>query len=114
VSLDDLTGRRFGRLVVVARGPNARDGGAAWACLCDCGGRTIASARNLKAGRTLGCGCLRGLPGAPSKRRKPVEAPDGTVYDSLAAAAARHGVSTGNVWYWLRSRPGWAYLGGPA
>jgi hypothetical protein len=114
MSFEDLTGRRFGRLVVVGREPKARDGGSRWACLCDCGGRTIASSRNLKAGHTLGCGCLRGLPGAPSKNRKPVKAPDGTIYDSLTAVAASHGVTVALVCYWLKRKPGWAYLGAPS
>lgn len=55
----DLTGMRFGRLVVVAPGPVSRGGSMSWLCKCDCGGsRTIAST-SLLWGRTHSCGCYR-------------------------------------------------------
>ena len=57
-SLIDLTGMRFGRLVVIAKAePNKSYHGAMWECLCDCGNRTIVNARNLKSGNTSSCGC---------------------------------------------------------
>src|SRR5438093_11322473 len=34
---NNLTGRRFGRLLVLSRVHNSKDGHAAWNCLCDCG-----------------------------------------------------------------------------
>ncbi len=55
-------GARFGRLVVLERdldGPNGRGVHLRWACLCDCGERTIARADNLRAGATTSCGCRR-------------------------------------------------------
>ena len=54
----DLTGQRFGKLVVLYR-----DGyvgvNVAWVCKCDCGKTTrpIAS-RNLVTGHTNSCGCI--------------------------------------------------------
>lgn len=59
----DLTGQRFGRLVVLARAKNARTGTTSksrWLCQCDCGVRKpeiYASA--LRGGLTKSCGCLR-------------------------------------------------------
>lgn len=55
--LADLTGKRFGRLVVVekANGPNNR---TLWHCRCDCGGETYSKPSDLTHGRTKSCGCL--------------------------------------------------------
>ena len=39
--LKDLTGQRFGRLTVVARGENTKDGKSRWVCDCDCGKRKV-------------------------------------------------------------------------
>jgi hypothetical protein len=57
--LIDLTGLRFGRLVVARRGTNSNNGHPRWDCVCDCGGRTTATLTNLKKGRTQSCGCLQ-------------------------------------------------------
>jgi len=56
--LDDLTGRKFGRLKVVARAENIGSK-TRWRVSCDCGGETIVAATNLKSGHTTSCGCLR-------------------------------------------------------
>lgn len=38
----DLTGKRFGKLVVVSRFPeNAKNGKSRWLCKCDCGKESI-------------------------------------------------------------------------
>lgn len=53
----DLTGVRFGQLVVIAKnGKKGRD--YAWRCLCDCGSETTVRAGALKIGHTQSCGCL--------------------------------------------------------
>lgn len=56
---EDLTGRRYGRLVVVSR---AENGGSRnqvrWNCLCDCGNYHNASTQSLSSGHTKSCGCL--------------------------------------------------------
>lgn len=54
----DLTGRRFGRLVVIDQAPHKR-GLVAWNCLCDCGNMTIKTGSDLKSGRCNSCGCIR-------------------------------------------------------
>lgn len=53
----DLTGQRFGRLVVIERAQNASSG-AAWLCQCTCGAHAIVSSNMLRTGRTKSCGCL--------------------------------------------------------
>jgi hypothetical protein len=65
--LEDLTGRRFGILTVLRRGPNyAEPSGAIraqWLCVCDCGGTHTATGHAMKAGRIQSCGCLVGKGG---------------------------------------------------
>jgi hypothetical protein len=57
----DITGQRFGRLVVLAL--HSRGKGHVpdrfWACVCDCGKRAIVAGYNLRCGKTKSCGCLK-------------------------------------------------------
>lgn len=57
----DLTGQRFGRLVVETGVSIKRSGKTRmlWTCLCDCGTRLTVISDNLKSGHTKSCGCLR-------------------------------------------------------
>lgn len=55
----DLTGQRFGRLVVIAESERSRYRKRRWLCRCDCGGETTTDTNKLKSGSTRSCGCLR-------------------------------------------------------
>jgi hypothetical protein len=56
----DITGRRFGRLLVVGfAGMSAAGNGAQWRCRCECGQAKIFLGSNLRYGRTQSCGCLQ-------------------------------------------------------
>lgn len=65
----DLTGQRFGRLVVLSRNRKRqeeefRNSGlqiAFWDCMCDCGNMATVKASNLKnkTNPTLSCGCFK-------------------------------------------------------
>ncbi len=59
----DLTGKRFGRLLVerYTHSHVSKSGASKpmWECLCDCGSRVIVSGSNLRHGNTESCGCLR-------------------------------------------------------
>lgn len=55
----DLTGRRFGRLVVVRRSEGGATRHARWVCACDCGRETCSLGQSLRSGESLSCGCLR-------------------------------------------------------
>lgn len=57
-AIKQLTGMRFGRLIVSDREGTSRDGKALWRCTCDCGGEALVTTRSLTAGRTRSCGCL--------------------------------------------------------
>ena len=54
----NLTGLTFGRLTVVERVENAKDGHAQWLCKCTCGNTSIVSSNVLKKGNAKSCGCL--------------------------------------------------------
>lgn len=58
----DLTGQKFGRLMVIKRAENhITPGGSVkivWLCKCDCGTEKNIEGSILKSGRTLSCGCL--------------------------------------------------------
>lgn len=53
----NLVGKRFGKLVVTARAPNAVTQKTRWCCRCDCGAETIVQGGNLISGRQVSCGC---------------------------------------------------------
>lgn len=55
----NLINQRFGRLIVLERTTNAKDGHAQWICQCDCGNITVVSSNVLKRNHCLSCGCLR-------------------------------------------------------
>ena len=56
----DLTGQKFGRLVVVeVTDERNKHGSVIWKCLCDCGNEHKATTNNLKGGTVRSCGCLR-------------------------------------------------------
>lgn len=53
----DLTGQRFGRLVVLKR-IGSKHRSALWLCKCDCGKTKEATSSGLKCGHVQSCGCL--------------------------------------------------------
>ncbi len=56
----DLTGERFGRLVVTGRdGLGKGKQRYKWTCRCDCGSVVRVMAANLRIGDTRSCGCLK-------------------------------------------------------
>ena len=54
----DLTGQRFGRLVVLERSPSLQRW-PHWTCQCDCGARCIVAGADLRKKHTVSCGCWR-------------------------------------------------------
>lgn len=58
----DLTGKRFGRLVVVRRAPKELRRSPKWECVCDCGSTAVIRGGDLKRNDGRGarsCGCNR-------------------------------------------------------
>ena len=58
MKLVDISGQRFGRLVVLRR-EGSIGAKPAWLCRCDCGGEHLTTATVLKNGHTRSCGCLK-------------------------------------------------------
>ena len=57
--IENLVGKRFGRLVVFEMGPRNKQNKIQWLCKCDCGKTTLVCGAKLKNGHTKSCGCLR-------------------------------------------------------
>lgn len=61
--MKDLTGLRFGMLVVESRAEDIKPGRPSWNCRCDCGNYVKISSTGLtKTNGTKSCGCLRHTP----------------------------------------------------
>lgn len=56
----DLTGQRFGKLVVIKKVGKDKHGYSRYMCLCDCGKETFVSSGQLLSKNTKSCGCLKG------------------------------------------------------
>jgi hypothetical protein len=55
--LKDITGQRFGRLVVLRREGKNISEQATWRCLCDCGKETVVAGITLRKKIVVSCGC---------------------------------------------------------
>lgn len=55
----DITGSRFGRLLVLSLEGSTPAGHTRWKCVCDCGKTITVLKTNLTSGATRSCGCLR-------------------------------------------------------
>ena len=55
----DLTGQKFGQLLVLQEEGKDKNGHIIWHCICDCGKEKNYLASNLISGKTKSCGCLR-------------------------------------------------------
>lgn len=54
----DLTGQKFGKLTVLKKCGNTKEGKTVWLCKCECGNETKVIGRDLRNGHTQSCGCL--------------------------------------------------------
>lgn len=101
----DLTGLRFGRLLVTVRVPRQVGDGphARWEAVCDCGVRKVVNASDLKHRGTVSCGCYRAEMPPPN---------------TLTHGHARARSATYNTWDSMVQRttnprnPNWPYYGG--
>lgn len=86
-TLIDLTGRRYGRLLVLKRVENRADR-TCWLCKCECGNSTTVTGRLLNTGHTKSCGCYR----LELIRLEKGEAAFNSVYRNYADGARRRGL----------------------
>lgn len=57
----DMTGQRFGKLLVIRQAKYDKPKGfkgAVWLCQCDCGSLTYARGADLRKGMRRSCGCI--------------------------------------------------------
>lgn len=55
----DITGQRFGKLIVLKEAGKTKDGHTTWLCQCDCGKQKIICGKSLRQGLTKSCGCTK-------------------------------------------------------
>ena len=55
--LIDLKGHKFGRLTVIERFGQSKNGEPLWLCNCECGENSIVLGSSLRGGHTKSCGC---------------------------------------------------------
>ena len=58
IQFKDLTGQRFGKLLVLERVKNTWDGRSRWKCKCDCGTIKETTGETLRRGEVISCGCI--------------------------------------------------------
>lgn len=54
----DISGLRYGRLLVIGYHSPGENGGSRWLCRCDCGVEVTALGSSLRRGSIRSCGCL--------------------------------------------------------
>ena len=52
----DMTGLHYGKLTVIERAENTKNGGAQWRCQCECGNEVVVCGNYLRSGHTKSCG----------------------------------------------------------
>jgi hypothetical protein len=67
----DLTGQKFGRLLVKSEAQQIA-GRKAYLCLCDCGAEKVLRSSYLQSGNVRSCGCLRSEANAAAGERRKV------------------------------------------
>ena len=56
-AMEDITGKRFGRLTVIRFDHTDQYRNSYWLCECDCGNKTLVTRGGLISGNTTSCGC---------------------------------------------------------
>jgi len=69
MSIKQLVGKKFGRLLVVKLGSRGASGRIRWLCLCDCGTEKEILSTSLVRGNTKSCGCYNKEVAVKSNRK---------------------------------------------
>lgn len=56
--MEDLIGKRFGKLTVIKYSHKDKKSNTYWLCKCDCGGENIVRRNHLLSGGVKSCGCV--------------------------------------------------------
>ena len=84
--MKDLTGQRFGKLVVIECAGKLDGRRYSWKCKCDCGNEKIIAGASLTSGNTRSCGCLAketGLNKWNKEQSEQAKIPIGTKFGKL-------------------------------
>lgn len=120
--MEDLTGKKFGRLTVVARDierdkkevkSGKKRGNVHWLCRCDCGNPELKSVTGyqLKSGHTQSCGCYASEQIAARNKRvstkiNPIKETESTVIlideNGNECVVDKEDYPTVKNWYWRR------------
>ena len=102
----ELTGQRYGRLVVLRQAENIGKR-TAWLCRCDCGNEVVVRTDRLRSGHTTSCGCKR--PGAtPGVGLLGLTYVEGTCLEMLRAKTVRSNNTSGVPGVdWLTAKDRW-------
>lgn len=81
----DLTGQRFGYLVVLSEIKERKNKQIQWLCKCDCGNQLSVLGASLRSGNTKSCGCMKnkGLIDYNNKKSEEVKIAVGTIFGNL-------------------------------
>lgn len=74
--LIDISGRRYGRLVVLRRSGTCYP--IRWNCKCDCGNTKVVRGTELKCGNTKSCGCIQMTQNGAARRGRQI--PEYAIY----------------------------------
>ena len=104
--IEDLTGKRFGRLVAEYDTGKRYQHNAVWHCKCDCGNEIDVRGSDLKSGNTKSRGCLNHAPRAASP-----DALDGTRASALNSKPPSNNTSGVRGVSWNKQKQDWeAYI----
>ena len=78
----DLTGHRFGRLVVI-REAGRKNGHVVWLCRCDCGNEVTVRGNCLTSGHTSSCGCFQRDRTSEASLKHPIRAKHNRLFRSV-------------------------------
>lgn len=81
---EDLSGKRFGRLLVLGQADGMDDSSRLWRCRCDCGNEIVCAEGNLRYGTTKSCGCFQEEQ-RKENMRNAIHFVDGTCVERIAS-----------------------------
>lgn len=93
MKFENLIGKRFVRLIVVARAESNKHGHTKWECLCDCGNTVIAYASDLKRGGRPSCGCLKSEKISQHRKLNPGEAAFNSLFAGYKKSSKERGLT---------------------
>jgi len=87
------TGQKFNRLSVIRELPDRNSSGCVrYLCLCDCGNETIATAKVLRSGEKLSCGCAQ-----RESTQRNIKHLTGMVFGRITVKSFSH-IKNGSYW----------------